>query len=489
MAGGCGKGTKGRGLAVPGRAVAWLTGACLCFAPGPVLAHGGTHAFVMLLPTGYYLVGGAIAVAASFLLLAFMPQRWTEAIGAARLRLATVRPPSPVPTSLLSALVFAALIVVGFTASTDPLANPLPLTIWTVWWVGFTLLTAVAGNLWAYLNPWSGPSRVAASALFRGRRQPPLGYPGWLGYWPSVLVFIGFAWFELIDLAPSNPARLATVAAVYWAIAFLGTLLFGDIWLRRAEPFSVFFGFIGRLSPLVWEKADESPAHRQVSIAAPGVALLGRAPLPASGILFVLLTLATVSFDGLDKTFWWLALNGINPLEFPGRSAVVGTNSAGLVATWAALAAAYIGAVWLGWRLSGRAAPFGVLLGTLVFSIIPISLVYHFSHYLTALMVDGQYALAAYSDPLDTGADLMGFRRDQVTTSFLNTYEGARGIWNTQTVAIVLGHVMGISLAHLLAARAVATYGAAVRSQIPLAVVMVLYTLFGLWLLSSPVAG
>ena len=48
---------------------------------------------------------------------------------------------------------------------------------------------------------------------------------------------------------------------------------------------------------------------------------------------------------------------------------------------------------------------------------------------------------------------------------------------------------MGISLAHLLAARAVATYGAAVRSQIPLAVVMVLYTLFGLWLLSSPVAG
>lgn len=461
-------------------------GGGLCLAAEPALAHGGTHGFVMLLPTGYYLIGGAIAVAASFLLLAFMPQRWSEATGAARLRLLALRPPSPVPTSLLATAILAALVVVGFTGSTDPLANPLPLTIWTLWWVGFTLLTAVVGNLWAYVNPWTGAYRVAVRLLGRSAKPPPLAYPGRLGYWPSVVIFIGFAWFELIDLAPSNPERLAVAAAVYWAVAFAGLLLFGEVWLRRAEPFSVFFRFIGRLSPLAWESDG---ARQRLSIAVPGARLLGREPLPLSGVLFVLLTLATVSFDGLAKTFWWLALNGVNPLAFPGRSGVAWINTMGLLAMWAALASAYAVAIGLGWRLSGRAAPFGTLLGTLVFSIIPISLVYHFSHYLTALMVDGQYALAALSDPFDTGLDLLGISRNTVTTSFLNTYEGARGIWNAQTVAIVCGHVLGILLAHLLAARRVGDYRAAVLSQIPLAVVMVLYTLFGLWLLSSPVAS
>jgi hypothetical protein len=465
-----------------------VAGLATLLLPGPALSHGGTHAFVLLLPTHYYLAGGAIAVAATFLLLAFMPQRWTDAIGAARLRLAALRPPSPVPTSLLSALVLAALIAVGVTGSRDPLANPLPLLVWTVWWVGFTLLTAAVGNLWAYLNPWVGPYRLLARLLGRDGGAAPIAYPDRLGYWPAVAVFLGFAWFELIDLAPSDPERLAVVVAVYWAAVFLGVLLFGEVWLARAEPFSVFFRFIGRLSPLAWEDEADDGARR-LAVAVPGAALLRGEALPVSGVLFVLLTLATVSFDGLDKTFWWLDLNGINPLAFPGRSAMVGTNSAGILLMWTALAGAYVGAVWLGWRLAGRPAPFGGLLGTLVFSIIPISLVYHFSHYLTALMVDGQYAVAALSDPFDTGLNLLGFARNEVTTSFLNTYEGARGIWNAQTVAIVSGHVLGILLAHLLAARRVADYRAAVVSQIPLALVMVAYTLVGLWLLSSPVAG
>ncbi len=482
--------TGGGVVATARRLAAPALGAAATLAATPARAHSGSHAFVMLLPTHYYLIGGAIAVAASFLVLAFLPQRRSEALGAARARLLTLRPPSPVPTSLLFAAIFAALIVIGFTGSTDPLANPLPLTIWTLWWVGFTLLTAVIGNVWAYVNPWVGPYRVLMRLVGRAGAAPSLAYPRWLGYWPAVIFFLGFAWLELVDLSPNDPARLATIAAVYWAIAFGGTILFGETWLERAEPFSVFFGFIGRLSPLIWEPADPAdPARRRLSLAIPGAALIDRDPLPVSGVLFVLVTLATVSFDGLDETFWWLAQNGINPLAFPGRSAMFVTNTAGILMMWAVLATAYLGAVWLGWFLSGRTVAFGTLMGALVFSIIPISLVYHFSHYLTALMVDGQYALAAASDPFDTGLDLLGIHRDQVTTSFLNTYEGARAIWNAQTVAIVFGHVLGITLAHLIAARRATGYRAAIIGQIPLAAVMVLYTLFGLWLLSSPVAG
>ena len=69
------------------------------------------------------------------------------------------------------------------------------------------------------------------------------------------------------------------------------------------------------------------------------------------------LVLATVSFDGLHLTFWWLARLGINPLEFPGRSAVTVANTLGLLAAWALTAAAILATVALGRRLAARRAP------------------------------------------------------------------------------------------------------------------------------------
>jgi hypothetical protein len=348
----------------------------------------------------------------------------------------------------------------------------------------------VFGNLWAYVNPWTGPYRVTMGLIGRPNGAAPVRYPSWLGYWPAIGLFLGFARFELIDLAPDDPERLAVAVGAYWLFTFAGLLVFGEeAWLGRAEPFTVFFRFIGRLSPLLWEPAAADETRRRVSLAIPGAALFGRRPLPASGVLFILLTLASVSFDGLSKTFWWLGLNDINPLEFPGRSAMVWINSTGLLLTWAVLAGGYVGAVLLGWRLAGRPAPPGALFGTLVFSIMPISLGFHFSHYLTALLLNGQYAVAAAADPFGTGLDLLFLGEVHVTASFLNTYEGTRAIWNAQTAGIVAGHVLGILLAHELACRTIRDYRAAVISQAPLAIVMVAYTLFGLWLLSTPVAG
>jgi hypothetical protein len=452
------------------------------------LAHGGDRAFVLLMPTGYYLAGGTLAVAATFLLLAFLPRGISDRLAGARMPLLTLCPPSPVAISLLSFLFLGILLATGLFGSRDPLANPLPLTIWTLWWVGFTLATAIFGNLWSYVNPWAGPQRLVLRLT--GQIKPPLRYPTGFGYWPAIVLFLGFAWFELIDLAPDDPERLAVAVGAYWLFTFIAVVLFGeDAWLGRAEPFSVFFRFIGGLSPLLWSPAGDDEPRRRLSLAFPGTALLDRCPLPPSGALFILLTLASVSFDGLAKTFWWLGLNGINPLEFPGRSGVIGINSAGLVLTWEVLAVLYTAAVLLGWWLAGRQGKPGALLGTLVFSIMPIAIGFHFSHYLTALLVNAQYAYAAASDPFGTGTDVLALGHFHVTTSFLNTYEGTRAIWNAQTAAIVAGHVFAILLAHELARRTIADQRALVLSQLPLAAIMVAYTLFGLWLLSTPVAG
>ena len=455
----------------------------------PALAHGSERGFVLLLPTGHYLFGGAAAVAATFLLLVFLPGGWVKRMAGARLRLGSVPPINPMPARLASFLLLLLLLAAGLYGSRDPLRNPLPLTVWTVWWVGFPLLHALFGNLWAYLNPWSGPyrllDRVGAGRLSRRR----LRYPARLGYWPALVFFAGFAWLELVYPAPDDPERLAYAVGAYWAVAFDGMVMFGERESTvHAEPFSIFFRLIAGIAPLRSE--PDAAGHHQISLAWPGAGLIAREPLPLSGALFLLLTLSSVSFDGLSKTFWWLGLGDINPLEFPGRSAVVGRNSAGLAVSFLALAGVTWAAVALGSRLLARpsrgTAP---SLGALVLSLVPISLAFHVAHYLTALLVDGQYALLAAADPFGSGADLLGLGHIHVTTSFLNTYSGVRAIWNLQTAAIVLGHIVAILLAHAIALREVGDERHASLSQAPMAVLMVLYTLFGLWLLSTPVAG
>jgi hypothetical protein len=433
---------------------------------GPAFAHANERAFVLLLPTNYYLIGGTLAVAATFALLAFAPERLAVGIKEFRLALFRIPAASPVPSSIASLLFLAILVGFGFFGTQDPLENPLPLTVWTLWWVGFTLIVALFGNLWLALNPWTGIYR-----LLRPSRKPFIRYPDWLGHWPAAALFLGFAWFELVDPAPDNPERLAWAVIGYWLATLAAVLAFGeDAWLGKAEPFSLFFRLVALLSPFLTERDGKSC---QIALALPGTALLKAEPLPASGIFFVLLVLAAVSFDGLSKTFFWLGLGGINPLEYPGRTALMVRNTIGLLAAWALLAAAYISAVRLGWMIGARSFDPRRLAGALALSIMPIGLAYHFAHYLTALLVNGQYAVAAL-----LGLDL------HVTTSFLTTYDGARLIWNLQAAAIVAGHLLAIMLAHIIA---IDRCGARVRAaETPIAIAMIFYTLFGLWLLSAP---
>ena len=83
--------------------------AALCLLAAPAFAHAAGRGFVMLLPTGWVIAGGALAVLVSFAAVSLLP------------RLAMKAPVLPAPLSpvvaqvmsLLSALVLAALIVLG----------------------------------------------------------------------------------------------------------------------------------------------------------------------------------------------------------------------------------------------------------------------------------------------------------------------------------------------------------------------------------------
>jgi hypothetical protein len=260
-------------------------------------------------------------------------------------------------------------------------------------------------------------------------------------------------------------------------------LVFGfSEWSRCGEFLSVFFGMVARFGTI-------GRRCGRIALCLPGARLLDTPALGIGGTLLLLFALASVSFDGFSKTFFYFALLGLNPLEYPGRTALIGENSAGLLASCALLAAVFFVCVFLGERLAGSRQSLRVVAGTLVWSIVPIALAYHFSHYLTLLLVNGQYALVSLSDPFSLGWDLFGTAYIPVRAAIASGSEAAWTVWNAQAAAIVAGHVLAVLAAHLLAYRLYGTTRRTAFSQLPLTVLMIAYTVFGLWLLSTPTAA
>jgi len=116
-----------------------------------------------------------------------------------------------------------------------------------------------------------------------------------------------------------------------------------------------------------------------------------------------------------------------------------------------------------------------------VHTLIPIAAAYLVAHYFSALAYDGQAGWALMSDPLGHGSDIFGAAGNGVDYAVVS----ATNIWFVQVAALVVGHVAGLVLAH---DRALQVYGsprAAIVSQVVMLVVMVMFTVLGLWLLSE----
>ena len=446
------------------------------------VAHTSEQSFVLLLPTKIYISAGVLAVLFTIVILAALPSDLTRKLFNSIKILPVPRSRhTAVVTSLLSLCLLLSLITVGFVGSHDPLKNLLPLTIWTVWWIGFIFIQGILGNLWRWLNPWSG-------LLFLASRLPLIKIPMFklpesLGVWPAIAIYLLFSAFALADISPEDPQRLALIVSAYWLFTFSAMILFGEKWLQQGECFTVLLERIARLAPVAIQQRD-------IRIGLPGWQQLATPPNSLSAALLILTLLAVSSFDGINETFWWLAMLGINPLEFPGRSAVIVQTVSGLLGAVLLLVSVFAACIWLGTILANRIGPHRVGFTQALLAqsgaVLPIALAYHFAHFLTAFMVNIQYTAAAATDPLQNGRDLLGLGRFYVTTGFFNTQDTVRAIWLTQAGAVVLGHIFSVLMAHVIAERLWKSSRQAVLSQLPLSIFMVLYTLLGLWLLAAP---
>ena len=161
------------------------------------------------------------------------------------------------------------------------------------------------------------------------------------------------------------------------------------------------------------------------------------------------------------------------------------TNTLGLFSTFLVFSAAYYLTHIISYSLNYHSKPSG----NFIYSMIPIAFGYHFAHYLPTFLVDIQYALIALSDPFSLGWNLFGTSEWTVSASFLSDFESVVTIWFLQISAIVLAHVAAVIVAYLLQLHDSPTGQNSILVQIPATLLMIGYTVFGLWLLSTPVAG
>jgi hypothetical protein len=181
--------------------------------------------------------------------------------------------------------------------------------------------------------------------------------------------------------------------------------------------------------------------------------------------------LGSTAYDGFSGEARWYAF--VQSTAAPRL-----WQTAALVGVCAVVAASLAVAAALSARLAGVSTR-GVA-SSFAPSLLPIAAGYLVAHYWSLWVWEGTNGLAALSDPLGTGADWLGTGGVHPAAALIDPGLVA-GI---QVTAIVLGHVLGVVAAH---ERAVTLFPrrAAVLGQVPLLVLMVLYTVGGLTLLFS----
>jgi hypothetical protein len=391
--------------------------------------------------------------------------------------------PAQIVCGLVGVFLLGLAVYAGLEGTAAPDRNFALTFLFVTCWLGFPFFSAILGDLFRPFNPWRAIGRAAGAGfqLIAGQRPAHLAYPEKLGRWPAAIGLLAVVWLEVIYgsggvILEPETAAVATLVYTGYTLAMMG--VFGvEKWCERGEVFSVYFGMFGRLG--IFGTRDGRLERRR-----PFSAASSWATVPGSAAV-VLASIATTSYDGasegafqdpMESVFDWVADLGI------GLTASLRiTETAFLLLCFGAVALVYLLGV-RGMRSVPGAPSLPQLRTGFAHTLIPIALAYLVAHYFS-LFVFQEQAQFTYllSDPLGTGTtDLFGTASSGVDYKILS----ANAIWYVQVAALVVGHVIGLMLAHDRALVYWPDYRKATASQYWMLAVMVAFTCFGLYLLS-----
>jgi hypothetical protein len=413
----------------PARAAARLIAAAgvvvaLLAAPAVVAAHGLSPAYSSPLPLAVYLVGAAAVVGLSFVFVL-----------ARDVRAAPAPPTRPVPVPRAAQLALRAvgligwgwIVVQGVAGGTSD-ASVASLFLWVYGWVGVAVISALGFPIWEWLDPFTALFDIGRAVLRRlgVHGWTPSGVPVRARGWPAVVGFGFFVWLELV-VVPGTGAL--TLVLVLYTLLTLGLMAQTgrEAWRANGETFSVWFRALNRLAPYGLAE-NGSRINPNSVVRRPFATGLLDAAWPTPRIVLIGLAVASIIFDGLSQTTAFASVFGA-----PGFIAKT--------VLLAAFLALVVGAALVVARTVSN--------GAIGAGLLPIAVGYLIAHYLTYLLIDGQRIVIAVSDPLQTGADLLGTAFYQVQTGWLPP--GL--VWTLQLAAVVGGHMVGAWAGHVTAQR------------------------------------
>lgn len=434
-----------------------------------VQAHGIGGARDLPLPAEYAVAGAAAALGVSFVVLALAWRRSRfEGVDGGRpapVWLARVVD-HPLFAGVLRGLGMAFFLYVGWAALAGPdlLVNPVFGVFYVILWVGIVPASLLAGPFYRAVNPVRTIHLVLSRLTGGDPERGLVSLPRWVGCWPAALALFAFVWFELVFPGSTYLAPVRLWLAAYVAIGVLGAAVFGSGWVARFDPFEAYSTLVGRLS-VFGRRTDGALVLRS-----PLDNLDGTPVLPGlTAVVSVLL--GSTAFDSFQDSSFWLQLSQAAPV---GSTVLDTAALVGFCALVGALFAAATMATGIAEDLPRASLP-----DRFAHAVVPIVVGYIAAHYLSYLVEVGQQTLVLLSDPMGTGADYLGTADLQVSY-WLSEHPTLLAV--TKVLAVVTGHVLGVVASHDRAVRLLPTRHR-LTGQLPLLVVMVVYTVGGLLLL------
>jgi len=356
--------------------------------------------------------------------------------------------------SLAGVAGLAAIPVVGFLGPDVGQLNLGVLLVFVVGRAGLTIVAYLLGNPWPAIDPW----RSIARLLPTGYRS----YPDRAGTWPAVGALFVLIWLEIALPVTGDPRLLAGLVLGFSAYTLAGAVVFGEeTWFRRADPVSVWYRYYGAVAPL--QRTADGVVLRPF-----GARLReGDVFRDRSGVAFAVMLVTELTFSGVVATQPGVdAVQGIVDVGLPAAVVYLAL-LAGLYALFfgAYLLAATRSRSWAETFLSPR-----YLAYRFAGPLLAIAAGYHFAHYGGFLISLWPTTTSVASDPLSTV---------NASVAVLPGWFG-----HVEALAILLGHVLAVWLAHGTAIETFPGRVQAIRSQYPFVIVMVGFTVASLWIIS-----
>ncbi|HKC18664.1 MAG TPA: hypothetical protein VKE27_03440 [Candidatus Dormibacteraeota bacterium] len=455
-----------------------------------ILLHGFGPRYDLPISTALYLYAAGGVVFISFVLVVLFAG---DRVGPN----ATDYPRRPVPWlvpaarspwprlvgGVIGVIALVAVVITGFFGdTTNSFYNPSEYIVWIFFWAILVIFSGLLGNLFYFFNPWTAIYDALARVVHSGAvlKMPEVGW------WPAAAAYFSFACLELTTGLAVRPQIVALAAIVYTLVTLAGMFLFGrDEWLEHCEAFTILFGIVARFGPLEAER-DAAGKISAVYVRPWGVGLLKPSQSGWDRVLFVILMLSTLAFDGISATPAWQDFTvALKPYWLPlGSFGLFAVRTFGLVLLTIAFLLIFIAFMEVVIYLGQRRVDVKATATSFALTLVPIALVYNAAHNYSYVLVQSQYLIPLLNDPLHRGANLLPGLASYTPNFALAQ---ASTVWYADIVLIVLGHVIAVFLSHLRAGERFRTAQRALLSQYPMLLLMVMYTMTSLWILAQPI--